>query len=364
MHGPTQKRHEAEESLVRQALESASAWRELVDRYSPTIWHLCSSACPEAERETSFAEFWQTLSAEGGALLRRYDGRASLQSYLQFVAVEVFSRRIQALLRTEPSRGWTILEAFFSREITRQICSVAGSPRQLAEMGATPEDVQQDLALELGADGFRRLRAYDGRGSFAGFVRRVVRNLCLDWRRKQTGRRRLPKAVERMGELAQRAYELMEWNDCTEDDVRDHLRGSAPDQEIQEAVRRVTETGTLHRPLRRRVPAGSGLELEREPATSSPSTPEQLLLQEEKGAQRGRLLRLVEQVVARLPAQQQLYVRLRFFEEPPLTPRQIAEALGLKEADVYRMRQDVVTSLRVEMARSGVDRESFLLFEG
>ena len=155
------------------------------------------------------------------------------------MAVDVLSRRIQRLLRTEPSRGWVVLEKFFSREIRRQIYAVAGTPRQLAAMGVMLEDVYQDLAVELGADGFRRLRAYDGRGSFAGFVRRVLRNLCLDWKRKQTGRRRLPTAIARLGELAQRAYEWMAWSGYSAEEVRSRLKGRAPDEEISEAIQSV-----------------------------------------------------------------------------------------------------------------------------
>jgi RNA polymerase primary sigma factor len=364
MQPSTQNRHEADQLLAREALRSNSGWRRLVDRYGPAIWQLCASACPEKEREASFAEFWQALAAEQGALLRRYDGRASLVAYFQFLAVDLLSKRIQALLRSEPSRGWLLLEGFFSREIRRQIATVAGSPRQLAAMGVMMEDVYQDLALELGEDGFRRLRAYDGRGSFAGFVRRVLRNLCLDWKRKQMGRRRLPTAIARLGELEQRVYEWMSWGGCSAEEVQSRLTGSEPKDEILEAIRKVEQAVAKHQLLPQRVAAGSGFDLERLSAAGSAPSPERMLLDGEKEEKRESLLRLVQEVVERLPAQQRLYVRLRFFEEPPLTPRQIATVLRAKETDVYRIRQDVASALRAELVRAGVDRESFLLLEG
>jgi RNA polymerase sigma factor (sigma-70 family) len=223
------------------------------------------------------------------------------------------------------------------------------------------EDVYQELALELGADGFRRLQAYDGRGSFAGYVRRVLRNLCLDWRRKQMGRRRLPAAIERLGELEQRAYRWMCWSGCSAEEAVSRLRGRAPEARIREAVRQVEELAAAQRPLPQRVAAGSGLELEQEPVAATPS-PERLLLDAERDEQREELLRLVQAVVEKLPLQQRLYVRLRFFEEPPLSPRQIAAVLGTKEKDVYRIRQDVAAALRAGLASVGVDAESFNLF--
>jgi len=363
MQESAQQRHQEDQKLARAALQNSAAWSELVERYSGAISQLCCGVCPEEDRGASFSEIWEALRTDDGALLRRYDGRASLHSFLQFAAVDVLSRRIQALLRSDPSRGWAALEMFFSREIRRQIYSLAGSPQQLAAMGMLAEDVYQDLALELGADGFRRLQAYDGRGSFAGFVRRVLRNLCLDWRRKQTGRRRLPAAIERLGELEQRAYQWMCWSGCSVEEVQSRLRGRAPEGEVQEAIRRVEEAVAAHKPLPRTVAAGSGLDMEQEPVANSPS-PERILLEAEKDQQRETLLSLVHSVVAALPLEQRLYVRLRFFEEPPLSPRQIAVALGTKEKDVYRIRQDVAAALRDELARAGFDAESFNLFRG
>ena len=363
MQDSTPNRHEEDQRLARAAPQNAAAWRELVDRYGRAIWQYCCSVCPEAEREASFAEFWSALRVDESALLRRYDGRSSLQSYLLFVAVDVLSRRVQALLRSDPSRGWAALEMFFSREIRRQICAVAGSPRQLAAMGMMPEDVYQDLALELGADGFRRLQAYDGRGSFAGYVRRVLRNLCLDWRRKQTGRRRLPEVIQRLGELEQRAYQWMYWSGCSAEEVQSRLRGRAPEPEVREAIRRVEEAAAARKPLPRRAPAGAGLDLDLELVATTPS-PEHILLEAEKDEQREDLVRLVRAVVEKLPLQQRMYVRLRFFEEPPLTPRQIAAVLGTKENEVYRIRQDVAAALRTELANAGVDAERFHLFRG
>jgi len=357
MRESSQERREADLELARSALQSDQVWQQLVERYGPVLWRLCGEVSADSERENVFAECWSVLRDDNGAVLRRYDGSSSLACYLQFVALDVLSRRVQTLLQSDPSQAWLVLEKLFSQEIRRQVFTVIGSPRQFATCGVLVEDVYQDLAMALSADSFRRLRAYSGRGSFVGYFRRVVRNLCLDWKRKHQGRRRLPAAIARMGELEQQAYQYIFWDGCSQEDVETRLKDHGDSETIRRVLHRVQDAVETREYINVRPVVGTGLDLECENVPSSAATPEELLLEEEYTAERERLLGLVRQAVHHLSVRQRLYIRLRFFAETPLSPRQIAEVLGQPEREVYHLRQETAEALRVELARIGLDAQ-------
>ena len=48
------------------------------------------------------------------------------------------------------------------------------------EGGRSPEDLYQDIVERLIKDDYRRIRKYQGHGSFIGYIRKVVENLCYD----------------------------------------------------------------------------------------------------------------------------------------------------------------------------------------
>ncbi|MDX1644621.1 MAG: sigma-70 family RNA polymerase sigma factor [Thermoanaerobaculia bacterium] len=60
----------------------------------------------------------------------------------------------------------------------------------------------------LERDDYRRLRTFEARGaaSFSTWLRVVVRNLYLDWRRSVSGRPRPPRPIARLPELEQEIY--------------------------------------------------------------------------------------------------------------------------------------------------------------
>src|SRR6266436_6202047 len=161
----SENKYKADKAWVETALRNSDAWREFVDHYSPDVWKLCESVCSESECDAAFVECWKALRANDDLLLRRFDGRSSLRTYLLHVGADLLAARLRELLRTNPERAWEAFEHFFRKEIFQMIFRVVGSSQRLQALGSSAEDVYQDLAIELGVDGFRRLRAYDGRGS-------------------------------------------------------------------------------------------------------------------------------------------------------------------------------------------------------
>lgn len=69
-------------------------------------------------------------------------------------------------------------------------------------------DCFQFICERLCEDRFRRLRRFkpDGSATFSTWLRAVVRNLCLDWRRKEFGRRRPFRSISRLSHLDQEVF--------------------------------------------------------------------------------------------------------------------------------------------------------------
>jgi len=91
---------------------------------------------------------------------------------------------------------------------------------------------------------FRRLRSFrrDGAAQFRTWLKAVVANLCIDWRRKQNGRIRPFVAVSGLPPLEQEVYRHIYLRGMTRSDCLRALTGQFPDvtlEQIAEANARV-----------------------------------------------------------------------------------------------------------------------------
>jgi RNA polymerase sigma factor (sigma-70 family) len=86
-------------------------------------------------------------------------------------------------------------------------------------------DCFQFVCEQLCESQFRRLRRFDPHGAakFTTWLRAVVRNLCLDWQRKQFGRRRQFRSVARLSGLDQQVFHLVHERGATEQEALLHL---------------------------------------------------------------------------------------------------------------------------------------------
>lgn len=64
---------------------------------------------------------------------------------------------------------------------------------------------------QLQANDFKRLRSFKGRSSFKTYVYTVINSLAADFKRRKYGRKRIPKAVSKLGEWAERVYRIVCW---------------------------------------------------------------------------------------------------------------------------------------------------------
>ena len=205
---------------------------------------------------------------------------------------------------------------------------------------------------QLSRDRCRRLRRFqpDGPASFSTWLRAVVRNLCLDWRRKKLGRHRVFRSIANLPILDQEIFRRIYWDGLDQEAAfhalhtrfpgltRERLAASA------EEVRRALSSRQLGLLAERRQHVQSLDEgspergdAPREIAAPGPD-PESLVLDWER---RGWL----DKALARLAEPDRLLIRLRF--EQGLTLAEVARLTGLENAQrVDRQIRKVLTDLR------------------
>jgi RNA polymerase sigma factor (sigma-70 family) len=72
-------------------------------------------------------------------------------------------------------------------------------------------DCFQFVCEKLVANSFRRLQKFEGDGSatFSTWLRSVVRNLCIDWHRREFGRHRTLRPISRLSPFDQEVFRLI-----------------------------------------------------------------------------------------------------------------------------------------------------------
>lgn len=203
---------------------------------------------------------------------------------------------------------------------------------------------------QLSARDFRRLRKFDqsGRATFSTWLCAVVRNLCLDWHRKEHGRRRVFGSVARRSTLDQLLFEIVFKQGFSAEEAREELGRRGIELSYGAVEERICE---LRRCLSSRqlwlLSAGKSMlgsiDVEEEglhaiePADPAPN-PEALVALRETHQQ-------VSAALASLPDSDRLLVRLRYQEG--LTLQQVAKLVGLKDAQTADRRlRDIIDCLR------------------
>ncbi len=231
-------------------------------------------------------------------------------------------------------------------------------------------DARMDAYLyvleELRANDFRRLRHYNQTAgprpcSFATWLKLVVRNLYFDWFRHEHGRKSLPKEIQKLGALEQRAFKLVHWEGYSAQEAYQILLGEHPKLRFDRFIERLSAVeaklsainrAKIRRDIERaRGPLSldtdeEGPPLEARAAVRPPTPEDDAALAERRRA----LWRLIQD----LPANDRLLVRLRFFEG--LTAKQIAAAIGSPDPmEIYRRVERVCLDLRRRAKVLGVD---------
>lgn len=338
----------SELALVKAVVAGDSgAAQQLLDAFSATLWSAVVKLEGEgADGEAAFLDVIDALKTGGYDRLKAFDGRSRLATYLTITVRDILADRLARGFVEAPRKSWTRFERFFGPDIRRRV--MQRFPREINS--GHRDDAYQEICLKFIEDDYRRIRAYDGLGSFTGYILTVAERILIDLIRRDAPRRRLPAAIARLSQLDQDIYAAIVWNmhPVDADRLTMTMRGRFerdPDvAEIRQSVERLAKLG----PLAPAIPSGrSGMVSldaagDGEEALVVPdqgATPEQQLLEAEEQQTRTELLEAVKAAAAELPADERLYLQIVCAAADPLPAREIARAMQLPVEEVYRLKQ-------------------------
>jgi RNA polymerase primary sigma factor len=336
-----QSRAQSDLVLVRNVISGKNgAWKRLLEQSADTIYTACRIAFPSEEVEPAFLDMVNRLRVDNFARLKTYNGRAPLNAFIGLILRELLADRVFILLERDINRGWRLFEHFFKRDIEQLANDYHESTASVMDETESVSDWVQKVKMALIENNFARLRKHSGKGSFGGYVRSVVKNLCIEYQREVVGRRRLPAAIAKLPEFDQEVFRQINWHRKDPStllayfaDMQEPRRSR---DEVAAAIIRVTE----------RVPPGfidrnRGMtELREGSYEELPDpgpTPEESILLEQEEAGYQRISEALAEAIASLTEDVRTYLWYRLYHDPPLKPSEIAAAMERPEQEVYTM---------------------------
>ncbi len=249
-----------------------------------------------------------------------------------------YSELLAGLRSATPGPAWQSFLAAYSQTIL----SIA---RQYAYGADRLNDCYVYICEQLSDRGFRRLLAYEpeGAASFRGWLRVVIANLCIDWRRRSRGRPRPFRLVGRLSQLDQRVFDYRFQQRMNLQACLASLRVQFPgltEPQLVSAIARVNSalSPRQHFLLSARNPTTLSLDDERHKAACEPRDrapdPEQAATQHQESQRLAKAL-------ASLPHRQRLLIRLRYGQE--LSLKEVARLMRL--GDPFRARREIQAAL-------------------
>ncbi len=314
---------------------------------SDPIWTAASALeGTGAAGEAAFNLVIDQLCANGFHRLRAYDGRSSLSTFLVLQCRDILLAQVSRAFAETPRQAWQRFERFFGPDIRRRI--KRRFPRADA---AACEDLYQDICVSLIDNDYRRIRAYDGQGSFAGFIGVSVERILIDLIRREAPRRRLPAEVERLPSLDQHVFIAIAWRGLPADasHLAEALQRHEPAAQDRAAVALAIErvTAAVHK-VRSSQGLTEAVSIEGAAERGAPlalvddgPSPEEALQATQDERARAELVSAIKDAAERRPAEEQLYLQLVFSAADPLPPRDIAKLMGRPVEDIRQIQQRV-----------------------
>ena len=263
---------------------------------------------------------------------------------------EVVGKMLEGLGSRDPLPAWSDFLQVYSRILVQVIHLFERDPDHVS-------DCFVFVCEHLSEKGFRRLRQFrpNGQALFTTWLRAVVRNLCVDWQRKEFGRERVFQSVAKLSQLDQDVFssmfvKSMSSEDCISALARKHAGIST--SQVEESVQRIRSSLSSRQIwlLESRRPRFESLE-DNNPS-SEVSAPRQIPDPApgiEQTLADEQLRRALDLALERLPVHDRLMVKLRYSQG--LTLKEVATALGLKDAQTAdRQLREILERLRMDLS--------------
>ena len=255
---------------------------------APLVWKTCVLLSgSDAQAREAFLEAFARLRAGNFALLADYPGRGTLEDFVALKTRDLLGGRMLQLLQSDREKGWRAFEALFKTDLLRLI------HRRLpgAQYVDARHEAYQDICVAMVESDYRRLKAYRGNGSFAGFVLRSADRLLSDFLRGLGSRRRFARRDQ--------------------DGVR--LVRSSPDSP--------------------------------EFADTPDVSPESELLHKQEDVELAAALGVLTRAVETLPEGERLYLTIALSGEAMTPAREIARLMQCPVEEIYKLKQRVLRHL-------------------
>ena len=258
---------------------------------------------------------------------------------------------------TEEVPGRQKAEALFLENLEWVERSVASLCRRYGLGGDEVDDVASWVKLKLIEEDYAAFRKFRGDSSIRTYLVVVVAALFRDYRAGHWGRWRPSAAALRKGHLAVRLETLVYRDGCTLDQAARTLRASGetdlPDGRLASLLAELPVRGPL-RPL----PAGEA-PLDAIPAAASA---DERVAADESDRERQAVMGALERVMARLPAEDRLILKLQYWKG--LSVADVARTLTLPQKPLYRRIERILGQLRRDLPTEGLQPEQLRDFLG
>ena len=220
--------------------------------------------------------------------------------------------------------------------------------------GADAEDFASEVRLRLLEDDYAVIRKHRGDGSMTTFLTVVIANLLRDYRIKMWGKWRPSAEAKRLGQTAVLLETAMYRDGCSFDDACSLLERSG----------KLDVDRAQLRDMAKRLPVRAPRRIDGEEALADVAAVSQSdgrVLESERSEHHAAAQGAVTRWLATLASEDQLIIKLRFYEG--LSVADVARALGLPQKPLYTRIARLLETLSVALKGEGIGPETFAFFE-
>jgi RNA polymerase sigma factor for flagellar operon FliA len=220
--------------------------------------------------------------------------------------------------------------------------------------GADAEDFASEVRLRLLQDDYAVIRKHRGDSSMTTFLTVVIANLLRDFRIKMWGKWRPSAEAKRLGEMAILLETAMYRDSLSFEDACAFLERDVRGDVDRAQLRQIATKLPVRAP--RRI---EGEEVLAEVAAVSES--DGRVLEAERLEKHAALQEAMTRWLATLASEDQLIIKLRFYEG--LSVADTARALGVPQKPLYSRIARLLQTLSGALEREGIGPESLTFFE-